>query len=408
MQYSFIKSPGKANKQEGLKQEGSKQKGFTIIELLIVIVVIGILAAITVVAYTGIQQRARVAVLQSDLKNASTQLGIDNVNNGAYPATKEAANGNKGLPASPDTDYDYILNTTVSPQNYCLTGTNNSVSIHIATDGKQTNGPCPGHTGISPTTLADGSGCPTGYIVVPGSSLYGTDAFCAMKYEAKNVGGVATSQASGTPWVSISQTNAMTASSAACDGCHLISEAEYLTIAHNVLSVDSNWSGGTVGSGYIYSGHNDNSAGALAASTNDSDGYSGTGNVSPSNQRRTLTLTNGEVIWDIAGNVNDWTSGQISGGQPGASGYAWRQWNAVAGTGSLSPNPHPSYGTPAASNWTSTHGIGAIFSDSSQTGLRGFLRGGAWYDGGDAGVLTLILNAPPSYAGSAVGFRVAR
>ncbi len=35
------------------------QRGFTIVELLIVIVVIGILAAITIVAFNGVQQRAR-------------------------------------------------------------------------------------------------------------------------------------------------------------------------------------------------------------------------------------------------------------------------------------------------------------------------------------------------------------
>lgn len=35
-----------------------KQRGFTIVELLIVIVVIGILATITIVAYNGIQERA--------------------------------------------------------------------------------------------------------------------------------------------------------------------------------------------------------------------------------------------------------------------------------------------------------------------------------------------------------------
>jgi len=38
---------------------GQKQSGFTIVELLIVVVVIAILAAITIVAYNGIQNRAK-------------------------------------------------------------------------------------------------------------------------------------------------------------------------------------------------------------------------------------------------------------------------------------------------------------------------------------------------------------
>jgi prepilin-type N-terminal cleavage/methylation domain-containing protein len=44
-----------------------QQNGFTIVELLIVIVIIGILAAITVVAYNGIQERGRVSRANSDL-----------------------------------------------------------------------------------------------------------------------------------------------------------------------------------------------------------------------------------------------------------------------------------------------------------------------------------------------------
>ena len=56
-----------------------KNKGFTIVELLVVIVVIGILAAITIISYTGISQRATIASLQSDLSAASNLLKLDHV-----------------------------------------------------------------------------------------------------------------------------------------------------------------------------------------------------------------------------------------------------------------------------------------------------------------------------------------
>lgn len=41
--------------------------GFTIVELLIIIVVLAIIAALSVVAYNGVQERARVASAESDL-----------------------------------------------------------------------------------------------------------------------------------------------------------------------------------------------------------------------------------------------------------------------------------------------------------------------------------------------------
>ena len=396
--------------------ELSTRRGFTIIELLIVIVVIGILAAITVVAYTGIQSKAADVVLKSDLKQAQTQLELDRIYNNSYPATKEAANGNKGLPASPDTNYEY----TLTSGDYCLTASSvrASTAFNInSTTGILAEGLCTGHAGTGGggnVAFDQPNNCPSGFIPVPGNNLFSTQGgFCTMKYEAKQASAtVPISQPSGTLWATITQTDAIAYSPnvAGCTGCHLITEAEWLTIAHNVLSVDSNWSGGTVGSGYIYSGHNDNApANALAADTNDANGYYGTGNTS-GNQRRTLTLTNSEVIWDLAGNVWEWTAGQTTGGQPGVAGggFAYRQWNAVTTPGGLSPNPFPSYGTSAASSWTSSNGIGVIYSSADDATSRSFSRGGAWTTWGNSGVLTLNLYNASNSSNAPLGFRVAR
>lgn len=252
--------------------------------------------------------------MQSDLANASKKLNMYNTLYGSYPTTMvsncpTAPNNDTNYcikPSSSSTTFDYKVNTMVTPNTYSLVATNASLTYGISNNS-------------SPVSMNTNITCPSGFARIPGSPTYDTNSFCVMKYEAKQVGTTTTpiSTATGSPWVDINQTTAIANSPnvAGCKSCHLITEAEWLTIAQNVLSVASNWSSGVVGTGYIYSGHNDMSpANTLSASLDDEDVYNGTGNTVGSNQRRTLKLASGETIWDIAGNVYEWTSGQVSGG----------------------------------------------------------------------------------------------
>lgn len=62
-----------------------RQEGFTIVELLIVIVVIGILAALVITTFTGIQQRARNTERETDIKAIHGQVEAYYAQNGRYP-----------------------------------------------------------------------------------------------------------------------------------------------------------------------------------------------------------------------------------------------------------------------------------------------------------------------------------
>lgn len=75
--------------------------GFTIVELLIVIVVIAILAAISIVAYRGIQARAEFSVMQSDFETLTKAIELYKINNGTYPNSASCAS------TGGDANYEY-------------------------------------------------------------------------------------------------------------------------------------------------------------------------------------------------------------------------------------------------------------------------------------------------------------
>jgi len=68
-----------------MKSKIKNSKGFTIVELLIVIIIIGILAALVLNSFQGVQQRARDTKRQTDINAQSSQLEVYYTDNAGYP-----------------------------------------------------------------------------------------------------------------------------------------------------------------------------------------------------------------------------------------------------------------------------------------------------------------------------------
>jgi type II secretion system protein G len=87
-----------------------RTSGFTIVELLIVIVVIAILATISVVAYAGIQVRARDSQRQQDIKQIVAALEMYYLDNGAYPNGSGSTTINSSWSTTADASWQNFVN----------------------------------------------------------------------------------------------------------------------------------------------------------------------------------------------------------------------------------------------------------------------------------------------------------
>ncbi len=120
---------------------GRKQSGFTIVELLIVVVVIAILAAITIVAYNGIQNRAKNSAALSSATQVAKKIAIWQIDNPSQvPSDLETT----GIDTdNTSTTFEYTPGSTPI---WCATITANKVSYYVSnTSNTPTAGGCAGH-----------------------------------------------------------------------------------------------------------------------------------------------------------------------------------------------------------------------------------------------------------------------
>lgn len=141
-----------------MNTRGHRTIGFTIVELLIVVVVIAILAAITIVAFNGVQNRAKASAVQQSLAQAQKKVALwKAANNDLLPNALTDADST--LNAATWTYQRYDQNSQ-----YCVSNTVGGISYYSLStkSGQYFSGVC-----TDPSTI-DGAGTPLAYVTTKG------------------------------------------------------------------------------------------------------------------------------------------------------------------------------------------------------------------------------------------------
>ncbi len=426
--------------------------GFTIIEVLIVIVILGILAGIGYVTFTGLQRNSRNNQKETQMTVISKALEDYYEDNGQYPSCDEMSSSTAGdilgidqsvfvAPGADEPDNNSFIEGCESfsddgnyydefiydGEGYCsVEGDEDQPCLEYELQYYE-EGDSEGPVEITGDEIMDAEevarylDCPDGFIPVPGSQKYGTNSFCVMKYEAKNVNGVATSQALIPPWNIENQNEARRLSKLIpnCDDCHLINEAEWMTLVSDIVSVPDNWYD-CADQRCIYQGVGNIRIASYtmdgSASDDDEDGYFDIPAPVSTVERRTYKLSTGGTIWDLSGNFGEYTDGVLSTKDFSFNGCdSLCSWDKVSSTSQTSPSPFP--GDLAIqsidNNNAKNIGLGQLLVESANNRdnePRAMIRGSFSEAGTLRGLMFLQLTHKPSQdTGSPyTGFRAAQ
>jgi len=123
-----------------LRRAARRRSAFTLIELLLVLVILAVLAAVVVPKFTGRSEDARIAAAKTDIANYGTMLDAFEVDNGHYPATDEGLQALVSAPQNAPKWKQYIQQLKTDPwgrpYQYRFPGQNNPSGYDLWSQGK--------------------------------------------------------------------------------------------------------------------------------------------------------------------------------------------------------------------------------------------------------------------------------